>query len=360
MSFPHDDPAWAEAAAFVKAHLAPADRIVAPDPFRFVIPRAIRFTQLRGHGPETLQWAVIHKGELDRVPRGFLEALPRAAVAVFGNPVFVVFATAPPAGLVDLGDTDDVRALREAIASLAPVPPAPARDALATPPLRRWLLPGSAGEGAFREETARLAGDYLGQAEGLAVLDVGCGGGRLADLLPGAARIAGVDIAADAVARATARHGALPGRDFSVMDATALRFGAASFDLVVLLDVLDELADPAAALAEAARVLARGGRLMVTATNGECLPLRALRRLGHAVPAGGVSFAQLTGMLRAAGLVPQRADGILFSPGWAAPGAASALAPLEDEPDFVEAARALGRRCGPEHALAMAVLARKA
>jgi hypothetical protein len=98
---------------------------------------------------------------------------------------------------------------------------------------------------------------------------------------------------------------------------------------------------------------------MVTATSSESLPLRALRRLGHAVPAGGLSCRALEGMLRAVGLAPVRADGILFSPGWAAPGAGSALAPLEDERDFVAAARAIGRRCGPEHALAMAVLARK-
>jgi SAM-dependent methyltransferase len=359
MSFPHDDPAWADTAAFLKAHLEPADRIVAPDPFRFAVPRAIRFTQLRGHGPEAVRWIVVHKGELDRVPRAFLEALPRAAVPVFANPVFVVFATAPPAGLIDLGGTDDVKALHEGVAALAPAAPKPRLGVASAAPLRRWLMPGSAGERASQEETERLVTDYLADGAGLAVLDVGCGGGRLADLLAGAARIVGVDIAADAVARATARHAALPGRDFAVMDAVALRFEDASFDVVAMIDVLDELADATAALAEAARVLARGGRLMLTATNSESLPLRALRRLGHAVPAGGVSFGQLVGMLRAAGLAPVRAEGILFSPGWAAPGAASALAPLEDEPDFVDAARVLGRRCGPEHALAMAVLARK-
>jgi SAM-dependent methyltransferase len=359
MSFPHDDPAWESTAAFLKAHLAPEHRIVAPDPFRFVIPRAIRFTQLGGHPPGAVQWTVVHKGELGRVPRRFLEALPREAVPVFANPVFVVFATAPPAGLTDLSATDDVRALCEGIAALAPEPPLAARLLLREPPLRRWLMRGETGERAFRSELEGVVADYLGPAEELALLDIGCGGGGLAELLPGAARIAGVDIDADAIARAKARHGALPGRDFLVMDAAKLRFEDASFDAAVMLDVLDEMEDALALLAEASRVLARGGRLVATATNSESLPLKALRRLGHAVPAGGLSVNALTGMLRAVGLTPLRLDGILFSPGWSAPGASSALAPLEDEPDFIETMRVLGRRCGPEHALAMAVLARK-
>jgi hypothetical protein len=42
------------------------------------------------------------------------------------------------------------------------------------------------------------------------------------------------------------------------------------------------------------------------------------------------------------------------------PGAGSAFATLEEDPEFIEAARVLGRRCGPDQALAIAVLARKA
>jgi hypothetical protein len=48
----------------------------------------------------------------------------------------------------------------------------------------------------------------------------------------------------------------------------------------------------------------------------------------------------------------------MLSPGWAIPGVDRGLRPLED-PEFVEAERLLGRRAGPDYALAFAVLACK-
>ncbi|PWS37646.1 hypothetical protein DFH01_12575 [Falsiroseomonas bella] len=363
MSFPHDDRPWAEAAAFLRARLRPAHRLVAPDPFRFAVPRTMRFAHLRAERPRAFDWVVVHKGELDRVPAAFLSALPEDAVPVFGNEVFVIFATSPPADLPDLGESDHVRALRATLAQLAPGrggrAPAPVAPAVQRPWLGLGPAPGTARERAYREELDRLVADHLGTAEGLSVLDIGCGAGRLVELLTGAARLVGVDVAEDALARARARHGARPGLDFVRMDAARLGFAEASFDLAVMLDSADALADLPAALAEAARVLARGGRLMLTVANKDSLPLRALRRLGQPVPAGGVSVQELTGMLRAVGLTPLRLDGVMLSFGWAMPGASSAFAPLEEDPEFIEAARALGRRCGPDHALAIAALARK-
>jgi SAM-dependent methyltransferase len=365
MSFPHDDRPWAEAAAFLRDRLMPAHRLVAPDPFRFVVPRALRFAQLRAERPRGFDWVVVHKGQLDRVPRGFLLALPEEAVPVFGNEVFVIFATAPSADLADLGESDHVRAFRNALPELAaeagaPVPRhAPEIQSAPRPWLQPGGVPGTARERAWQDELDRLVVDYLGTAEGLSVLDIGCGSGRLAGLLTGASALVGVDLADDALARARARLGAQPGLAFARMDAARLGFPEASFDTAVMLDVADGLADLPAALAEAARVLARGGRLMLTASNRDSLPLRALRRLGQKVPPGGLSVQELTGMLRAAGLTPVRLDGVLLSLGWAMPGASSAFGPLEEDPEFIEASRMLGRRCGPDHALGIAVLARK-
>lgn len=393
MSFPHDDKAWADTAEFLRARLGAPDRVVAPDPFRFAFPRAIRFSQIRGEAPKAFDWIVVHKGELARIPRPFLHGLASAAVPVFANEVFVVFATAPAAGLADQTETNHVRAFMVGVEALppelppgppgaggtvtavrvpsgeAPAPvvrapraPRPAREPAETP-ARPWLapigIPGLARERAFQEELDRLVADYFGTGEGLAFLDIGCGGGRLAPVLTGAAQVVGIDLAPGPLARARARHGALPGYAFARMDAARLGFAEASFDAALMLDMLETLPDPAAALAEAARVLARGGRLMVTATNKDSLPLRAMRRLALPVPPGGVSVQELSGMLRAAGLTPLRMDGIFLSLGWAMPGMASALAPLEEDPEFVEAARLLGRRCGPDHALAICMMARK-
>jgi SAM-dependent methyltransferase len=391
MAFPHEDRVWADTAAFLRARLAPADRLVAPDPFRAVLPRALRFGQLRAEAPGAFDWVVVHKGEVERLPRGFALALPQAAVPVFANEVFVVFATTPPADLADLTESDHVRAFAARLATLPAEPPPalgavtavrlplresttpvlraaaaqrPPREAPATPP-RPWLaagaaVPGTSREAAFQEEIDRLVADYLGLAEGLAVLDIGCGGGRLAPLLTGARAVVGIDVAAAPLARARARHAALPRFAFARMDAARLGFPDGSFDAAVMLDLLDLLPDPAAALAEAARVLAPGGRLMVTATNRDSLPLRALRRLALPVPEGGVSVQELAGMLRATGLRPVRMDGIMLPLGWAVAEARSAFAPLEEDAEFVAAARMLGRNCGPEHALGFAMLALKA
>jgi hypothetical protein len=97
-----------------------------------------------------------------------------------------------------------------------------------------------------------------------------------------------------------------------------------------------------------------------SSTNKDSLPLRALRRLALPVPPGGASVEELSAMLRAVGMVPRRMDGILLPLGWAMPGAGSAFAPLEEDPDFIEAARILGRRCGPDQALVIAMMAAKA
>ncbi len=390
MSFPHDDRPWADTAGFLRERMGATDRVVAPDPFRFAIPRATRFGQIRGETPKNFDWIVVHKGELDRIPRGFLTSLSAQAVPVFANEVFVVFASSPAPDLSDQSETDHVRAFAVGVESLPPAPATPPPpngiSAIRVPaapmapvvrglraarpvrepgqaPTRPWQIagsiPGVARERAFQEELDRLVVDYVGTAEGMAVLDIGCGSGRLAPLLTEAASVTGVDLAAEALARARSRHAQLPGFRFVRMDAAQLGFEAASFDLALMLDVLDMLADPAAALAEAARVLARGGRLMVTATNKDSLPFRAMRRLSLPVPLPGVSVQELSGMLRAVGLSPVRMDGLFLSLGWSLPGIGGAMGALEEDPEFIEAMRLLGRRCGPDQALVICMMARK-
>ena len=384
MSFPIEDKAWAETAEFLRARLAPPDRMVAPDLFRWVIPRAQRFIAVREAEPRGFEWVVTHKGELESVPRGFVDALPKQAVPVFANAVFVVWNTAPAPGLEDLSDTDHVRAFHVNAEALPAVPPqyaAPPPGTTSAPLVqappggasRPWLpgpgqlpggIPGKARERAFQEELDRLVEDYIGPAQGEAVLDIGCGGGRFATVPyqagpERAGSVTGIDIDEAALARARLRHAGVAQAAFVRMDAVRLGFPDASFDTVLMIDMVDALANLPAALAEAARVLARGGRLMITAPNKDSLPLRALRRLGLPVPGRVFSVLELTGMLRAAGLTVTRSDGLFLSHAWALPGATSTLGPLEEDPEFVEAARILGRRAGPDYALAFCLLARK-
>ncbi|HEX2015852.1 MAG TPA: class I SAM-dependent methyltransferase [Solirubrobacteraceae bacterium] len=98
-----------------------------------------------------------------------------------------------------------------------------------------------------------------------ACLDFGCGEGSAAAvwLAERARRYVGVDVSEAAVARA--RGQGLDAR--LIAPDEGLPFGDGEFDLVVALEVLEHLFDPAAAVSELLRVLRPGGRLLVTVPN---------------------------------------------------------------------------------------------
>ncbi len=101
------------------------------------------------------------------------------------------------------------------------------------------------------------------------LLDVGCGHGRILKLLASRAqRAVGVDIDADArrFARAEVLLAGLPHCTLRKGDMYALPFADEEFDTVILDDVLNTASRPLAAIAEAARLLRPGGRLILLAT----------------------------------------------------------------------------------------------
>ncbi|SEP20146.1 Methyltransferase domain-containing protein [Methylobacterium sp. UNC300MFChir4.1] len=119
----------------------------------------------------------------------------------------------------------------------------------------------------IRESLAPLAGKR--------VVDIGCGAGTLARrLVDAGARVTGIDPGAEALARARA---AVPEARFEAATGEALPFPDASFDGAVMLNSLHHVPDPAAALAEAARVLAPGGLLVVVEPLAEGSFFDALR-----------------------------------------------------------------------------------
>jgi 2-polyprenyl-6-hydroxyphenyl methylase/3-demethylubiquinone-9 3-methyltransferase len=99
---------------------------------------------------------------------------------------------------------------------------------------------------------------------GLRVLDVGCGGGHLAESLARAgAQVSGVDRSVPTI-EAARRHAKAAGLaiDYRVADATVLPYDADSFDAVVSSDFLEHVGDRLdAVVAEQARVLRFGGLL---------------------------------------------------------------------------------------------------
>jgi SAM-dependent methyltransferase len=94
-------------------------------------------------------------------------------------------------------------------------------------------------------------------------LDVGCGTGEFTAALAEAGAVAvGVEVASGAVERARARH---PGLDFRLVPIDGpLPFDDTSFDLVWASEVIEHVTDTARWLSEVRRVLAPGGRLLVT------------------------------------------------------------------------------------------------
>ncbi|WP_213604010.1 ArsR/SmtB family transcription factor [Pseudoxanthomonas japonensis] len=97
------------------------------------------------------------------------------------------------------------------------------------------------------------------------VLDIASGDGVLAELLsPHARRYVCIDTSTRVVAAAGERLRRFPNVEVREGDMHALPFKECSFDLVVLMHALTYSAKPAQAVAEAARVLRRGGRLLLS------------------------------------------------------------------------------------------------
>jgi ArsR family transcriptional regulator len=109
-----------------------------------------------------------------------------------------------------------------------------------------------------------LAGGVIGLLELGDVLDAGAGDGATAQLLaPRARSITCVDVSATLVEAARVRLAGHANARCEVADVHDLPFERASFDQVLLLNVLPFLKQPGGALVEATRVLRPGGRLVV-------------------------------------------------------------------------------------------------
>jgi ubiquinone/menaquinone biosynthesis C-methylase UbiE len=139
----------------------------------------------------------------------------------------------------------------------------------------------------------------LGPLEGRRVLDVGCGTGTLTMALARrSARAIGVDPAPRMVAQAASKRGDAP-VPFLVASAEALPFSNATFDGATASLTVHHWRDAERGLAEIARVLRPGGRLVIADIDMPG-PVRSVLRLTGS-PHAGWSRRELTGTLHASG-----------------------------------------------------------
>lgn len=164
--------------------------------------------------------------------------------------------------------------------------------------MERHYSPGRTWEATTRALVQLLS---LGR-----VLDIASGDGVMGELLARQAdSIDCVDVSERVVAAGRERVKPLANVRFHLGDMHALPFDDAAFDSALMMHALTYSDQPGEALAEAARVLARGGRL-VGATLRKHRHAAQVRNFGHAN--NGFTPRQLTGLLEKAGLAVSLCD----------------------------------------------------
>ena len=109
---------WVEAAKFVRSCGCAADRVVAPDQFRLLMPGTVAYEQRHlCAAPEVL---VLHKGMLEKLGRTWIEQATADLQPTFANEVFVVFSRLHSRSSV--GISTHFAAYIESLESLNPEP----------------------------------------------------------------------------------------------------------------------------------------------------------------------------------------------------------------------------------------------
>jgi ubiquinone/menaquinone biosynthesis C-methylase UbiE len=125
-----------------------------------------------------------------------------------------------------------------------------------------WGLPASLEQLAMAYTRYKIAGDL---AEGETVLEIGCGSGMGLNYLAGRARHVTAGDATPELLEEARRH--VPTADLVHFGAEDLPFKDASFDVVLMLEMIYYIENLDRALTEARRVLRHGGKLFICEPN---------------------------------------------------------------------------------------------
>jgi 2-polyprenyl-6-hydroxyphenyl methylase/3-demethylubiquinone-9 3-methyltransferase len=193
----------------------------------------------------------------------------------------------------------------------------------------RWWDP----DGEFRalHQINPLRLDWIDQRASLAgkrVLDVGCGGGILAESMARrGARVLGIDLAGKPlkVAMLHAMEAQTPGIEYREVAAETLAVEMpGQFDVVTCMEMLEHVPDPVSILRACAALVKPGGWVFVSTLNrnpkaflfaivGAEYVLKLLPRGTHEY-AKFIRPSELAGWMRGAGLGPVEAAGLEYNP----------------------------------------------
>ncbi|MDO8441574.1 MAG: bifunctional 2-polyprenyl-6-hydroxyphenol methylase/3-demethylubiquinol 3-O-methyltransferase UbiG [Polaromonas sp.] len=174
----------------------------------------------------------------------------------------------------------------------------------------------------------------LGWIEGLAplkgrrVLDIGCGGGILADAMARqGAQVLGIDLAAKAlkVAQLHALEASTQGVDYREISAEALALEEpASFDVVTCMEMLEHVPDPSSVVRACATLVKPGGHVFFSTINRNAkaflFAIVGAEYVLNLLPRGTHEYArfikpsELAGYCRSAGLGLQHTKGMEYNP----------------------------------------------
>ena len=153
--------------------------------------------------------------------------------------------------------------------------------------------------------------DLLGPQAGWRIADIGCGPGAFAEALSSrGAQVTAIDSAPAMLAAVAARS---LGAELVEADALSLPLPSSSYDAACLVQVLEYVSDPVAAVREAGRIVRPGGAVLVADTDWDTQGFNvADRELGRRIVQAwadgkpdGWAGRRLRGWLTAAGLVPE-------------------------------------------------------
>lgn len=169
--------------------------------------------------------------------------------------------------------------------------------------------------------------ERVGSLAGLAIADVGCGGGLLAEAMSRqGARVVGLDLATELVE--VARLHALEAGvavEYRVESAEQhARVNAARYDVVTCMEMLEHVPDPQSVLAAIATLVRPGGHVFVSTLNrtprAYALAILGAEYVLRLLPAGTHSYAkfirpsELAAWARVSGLVNVDVAGLQYEP----------------------------------------------